>query len=335
MTTSNLFEQQETSKTLSSRREILFLYDIRMGNPNGDPDENRPRVLPDGTHYVTDVRLKRFVRDYFKSQGQDILVDTIEGKTTNLTGRVADYLNKHDQAKADGQELVKILQDSFIDARLFGSSYAFKDSKEFKVKAKPKPVTGATQFNHGEVLHRAQELDIHGTTTFGSEEQKTQGTFTTYFGLRYALIGFNGISNEHSAKISRMTDDDYQDLLKALWNSVRSSANTRSKMGQVPRLLVSIEYKAKSEFQFGSLLDYVQMSASNGKEENEWSSPKDYILDLSLLEERLKMFASKIETVRYQISPDIQLATSQPFESLGGSVQCKDMDLENLNGEGH
>jgi len=46
---------------LSNRYEFLFLYDIKMGNPNGDPDENRPRVLPDGTHYVTDVRLKRFV----------------------------------------------------------------------------------------------------------------------------------------------------------------------------------------------------------------------------------------------------------------------------------
>ena len=37
---------------LSRRREFLFLYDIRMGNPNGDPDENRPRRLPDGTRVV-------------------------------------------------------------------------------------------------------------------------------------------------------------------------------------------------------------------------------------------------------------------------------------------
>ncbi len=72
-------------QTLTSRREFLFCYDIRMGNPNGDPDENRPRALPDGKHYVTDVRLKRFVRDYLKTQGHDILVDSIEGRTTNLT----------------------------------------------------------------------------------------------------------------------------------------------------------------------------------------------------------------------------------------------------------
>ena len=111
--------------TLSSRRELLFCYDIKMGNPNGDPDENRPRVLPDKTHYVNDVRLKRFVRDFLKCQGKEILVDTIEGKTTNLTGRVAAHLKAKNQEQCEGAELVNILLESFIDARLFGSSFAF------------------------------------------------------------------------------------------------------------------------------------------------------------------------------------------------------------------
>src|SRR4051795_11497583 len=100
----------EAPQTLSSRREFLFCYDIKMGNPNGDPDENRPRVLPDKTHYVTDVRLKRFVRDYLKTQGKDILVDTIEGKTTNLTGRVADFLVRHGIQKVESADkIVEIL----------------------------------------------------------------------------------------------------------------------------------------------------------------------------------------------------------------------------------
>jgi len=72
-------------KTLNGRREFLFLYDIKMGNPNGDPDENRPRVLPDGTYYVTDVRLKRFSRDFLKSRKYEILVDSIEDRTTLLS----------------------------------------------------------------------------------------------------------------------------------------------------------------------------------------------------------------------------------------------------------
>jgi len=302
----------EGIQTLSARREFLFLYDIKMGNPNGDPDENRPRVLPDGTHYVTDVRLKRFVRDYLKAQGEDILVDTIEGGTTNLTGRVAAYLNTHGIKKCEGTDLVDILLDAFIDARLFGSAFAFKKQDNWEPKPQPKTLTGAVQINHGEVLHEVQEVDIHGTSVFGSAEEKAQGTFTTYYGLRYALIGFNGIVNEHSAKLSRMTDVDYDTLLSALWNGVRSAGNTRTKVGQVPRLLINVQYRPGVEFQYGMLSDYVKLHARADKPEVEWAGPVDYQIDLSLLRQRLQEQKDKIEKIAYSVSPDICLDADWP-----------------------
>ena len=54
------------SEIIKDRSEILFLYDIRDGNPNGDPmDENKPRIDEEtGVNIVTDVRLKRTIRDY-------------------------------------------------------------------------------------------------------------------------------------------------------------------------------------------------------------------------------------------------------------------------------
>jgi CRISPR-associated protein Csh2 len=294
--------------TLSSRREFAFFYDIKMGNPNGDPDENRPRVLPDKTHYVTDVRLKRFARDFFKFQGRPILVDKVEGRTTNLTGRVAAHLTATGRKEANGAELVDILLDSFIDARLFGSSFAFKKQEGFDLAAEPKTLTGAVQIMHGEVLHKAQEVDISGTSIFGSDEEKAQGTFTTYYGLRYALIGFNGIANEHSAKVSRMTDADYALLLRALWDGVRAAGNTRTKRGQVPRLLLSVVYKPGSEFQFGNLANYVKLTARNGQQPESWSSPDDYTVDVSRLLERLGQQAKRIERLEVCLSPDVTLS---------------------------
>lgn len=309
----------ETKKTLSNRHEFLFLYDIKMGNPNGDPDENRPRVLPDGTHYVTDVRLKRFARDFIKARGEDILVDNIEGKTTNLTGRVVDYLQKNNQKEANGEELVNILLKAFIDARLFGSSFAFKaeeikgeSSRKADWKPIPKTMTGAVQLNMGEVLHKAEEVDIHGTSIFASGQEKTQGTFTTYFGLRYGLIGFSGVANEHSAEISKMLDGDYEYFLKAMWHGVRVCGNTRTKVGQIPHLLIDIKYAAGEEFQFGRLHDYVKMEATNGKKEKEWASPEDYKLDLSLMIKRLEEQNNRIEVVRYAKSSDIQFTKELP-----------------------
>jgi CRISPR-associated protein Csh2 len=316
---------------LSNRHEFLFLYDIKMGNPNGDPDENRPRVLPDGTHYVTDVRLKRFVRDFMKTRGEDILVDNIEGRTTNLTGRVVDYLQKNNQKEANGEELVNILLKAFIDARLFGSSFAFKaegakkekDSRKADWKPVPKTMTGAVQLNMGEILHKAEEVDIHGTSIFASGQEKTQGTFTTYFGLRYALIGFSGVANEHSAMISQMTDEDYEYFLKTMWHGVRVCGNTRTKVGQIPHLLIDIKYKTGEEFQIGRLHDYMKMIATNEKEEKKWASPEDYKLDLLLLIKRMEIQKDRIGVVRYAKSPDIQFTEDLPTD-------WQDLDVENL-----
>lgn len=301
-----------SSSFLPNRREILFLYDVRMTNPNGDPDENRPRKLPNGQFYVTDVRLKRFARDYIAEQGQEILVDTIEGKTTNLTGRVIHYLKQVNQEQANGEELVKILLDGFIDARWFGSSLAFKAEKDKKgLKPIPKTLTGAVQFNMGEVLHEAEEIMIQGTTTFGSDEDKSQGTFTEVSVLRYGLIAFSGVANEHSARLSRMTAADYDTLLKALWYGVRHS-NTRSKVGQIPRLLVSVEYQEQEEFQFGYLMDYVRTQAIDNQLAKTWSSPADYQVDIAKLLARLEQQQKRIANIRYECSPDLQLTAPIP-----------------------
>lgn len=316
--------------TLSNRHEFLFLYDIRMGNPNGDPDENRPRRLPDGTFYVTDVRLKRFVRDWLKTQGHSILVDRPEDSATNLTGRLQHFLNpentpeslkddieaylklakekKPDKEKM-GRQVVGIILKSFIDARLFGSSLAFKD---WDIDPRPKTLTGAVQINMGETKNKAQEVDIAGTSIFASSSEKTQGTFTTFYGLRYALIAFNGVANEHSARLSHLTDADYEMLLKALWKSVSSSptANTRSKAGQVPRFLVDVTYKANAEFQFGCLLNYVDVVPNADISPADLASPSDYTLDCSRLVERLS--SELVDSVRVAVHPDVQFSAALP-----------------------
>ncbi len=339
MTAQSVVDQSANQQTLTSRREFLFCYDIRMGNPNGDPDENRPRVLPDGNHYVTDVRLKRFVRDYLKTQGHDILVDTVEGQTKNLTGRVGAYLKEKGQPEADGQELVTIILESFVDARMFGSTLAFKkgEEKEAGVKARewkpqPKTLTGATQIEQGEVLHQAQEVDIRGTSILGSGEEQRQGTFTENFVLRYGFIGFGGIANEHSAAKSLLTDEDYAELLRALWKGVRSAGNTRTKAGQVPRLLVNVVYKPGSEFQLGRMLDYVELeSVDLAKPQTSWTGPQDYTVNLLRLRNHLERYSHHVERIEWDRNADVQL-TPDDEDFFKANASLLDFDGPGENG---
>jgi len=67
-------ETKELHLDPKKRHEFVFLFDVRDGNPNGDPDAgNLPRVDPETMHgLVTDVALKRKIRDYvaLTRQGQ-------------------------------------------------------------------------------------------------------------------------------------------------------------------------------------------------------------------------------------------------------------------------
>ena len=132
------------------------------------------------------------------------------------------------------------------------------------------------------------------------------------YGLRYALIAFHGIANEHSAKFSRLSDADYSQMLDAMWKGIRSMGNTRTKRGQVPRLLISITYKPGVEFQFGNLMDYITLSSDSGKPEKEWASTADYKLDLGLLIKRVAERADKIASVGFCLSEDSITAQKLP-----------------------
>jgi len=66
---------------IANNSDYLFLYEAIQCNPNGDPDqENKPRMDYDtDTNLVTDVRVKRYIRDYLKATGKNIFVD-MEGE---------------------------------------------------------------------------------------------------------------------------------------------------------------------------------------------------------------------------------------------------------------
>lgn len=109
------------------RHDIVFLFDITDGNPNGDPDAaNRPRVDAETGHgLMTDVSLKRKIRDTLPlaadgRPGYDIFVkagtalnETLE-RSYNETGLP---LGKNTK---DGSAARAWLCQTYVDLRLFG-----------------------------------------------------------------------------------------------------------------------------------------------------------------------------------------------------------------------
>lgn len=102
--------------------QILYLYDAKMCNPNGDPDEeNRPRMdYERDLNLVSDLRLKRYIRDYCLLQNMGLYVQKIDDKPVTSEDRLADFWKDEKHLDFD-----KIL-DAFIDIRMFGATVTAK-----------------------------------------------------------------------------------------------------------------------------------------------------------------------------------------------------------------
>jgi len=349
-------EENKEKEHIKSRNEFLFLYDIKNGNPNGDPDENRPRI-DDVTKrcYVTDVRLKRFVRDYLiQIEGEDsILVAKLGTKTVNLTDRVKQRLKYTDKNKIEGEELMNTLLETFVDLRMFGSPLAFKGAPD--EWGETSKVTGPIQINFGETLHEVEEVNFHGTSIFRSkgEAEKSEqkmGTFTTYYAIPYGLIAFHGVANENAAKTTGLTEEDLNKFKVALWKGVRetTSAHTRTKRGQQPRLLLNIFYKEKveieekgnkkevpTEYHIGALEEKVELTPKEEiKEEINIRKVGDYTLNFSKLIGSIRKIKSKIERIEYCLSPEFAEhygnSLVQGLTGVVGEAKVIDLDIDNL-----
>ena len=130
--------------TLTSRYDFVLLFDVKDGNPNGDPDAgNMPRVDAETGHgLVTDVALKRKVRNYvglvkdcakphdiyIKEKGVLERTHRAAYEAIGATGELADEVGKDDKKKAKrkgSEDSVRKARDwickNFFDVRTFGA----------------------------------------------------------------------------------------------------------------------------------------------------------------------------------------------------------------------
>jgi CRISPR-associated protein Csh2 len=297
------------SEIIKNRSEILFLYEIENANPNGDPlNENRPRFdSEDGTIIVSDVRLKRTIRDYWfeykgynGKNGNDIFVrETLYPGTGKDEGKnfISDGKRRADKFKNNKDFII----NSCIDIRVFGGVIPLdKDSITF---------TGPTQFQMGRSLHKVDIITEQGTGAFASGDGKSQATFRTEYKVPYALIGFNGVINEKSAQYSKMTEEDKDILEEGIWEGTKNLIS-RSKFGQNPVFLMTINYK--DSFYIGNLRQRVKIVSE--KNDLTIRSLEDIKLDFSGVLTELKKYKSKIESVSIQLDSRLQFTENLIFK---------------------
>lgn len=231
--------------TLEHRIDFVYLFDVKDGNPNGDPDAgNQPRVDAETGHgLVTDVCLKRKIRNYVdeaRSDKSKFGIFIQEGAV--LDNRVEDIYKTDDVAKADKttkkDTAKKALCAKYYDIRTFGAVIATKD--------KQGQVRGAVQFTFGRSInpvisanHTITRMAV--TKDSDKEKERTMGRKST---VPYGLYMVHGFIN---ANLAAQTGFDQEDL-SLLWEALENMFdNDRSAARGLmsPRRLIVFEHASK------------------------------------------------------------------------------------------
>jgi CRISPR-associated protein Csh2 len=300
--------------------EILFIKSVKDGIPNRDPlnDSDARRVFPeeDGRISLSDVSIKRDVRDFVidnqPNGGQDqknyVFVQEKVNEKGKLLGRgslaelIAKQVGKEKEAKTNMKD---VLLDHSFDVRAFGIVYSVKPKFN---------LTGPVQFGWAHSLHPVDSQYVQGTVVMpstdskGDEEGKTQGTIWTSYTVPFAVFAMPAIINAKNAEHSRMTKEDQELLLRGLWQGTQHR-QARGRGQQQPLVLIHIEYHDPF-YRIGYLEDLVSMKP----EESAWkqegrrpSSLKDISIDLTELLKTIDDQKAKIANCRIWCHPSVQI----------------------------
>lgn len=290
----------------AGRREFFFAYTVTDANPNGDPlNANHPRYDEDTEQIlVSDVRVKRTVRDQWLREGKAVFVD---GETNTLKDRVEALRKVFKVTK--GEEAMR----HCIDTRLFGVTFALgKEAFSW---------TGPVQFKWGRSLHRAKVETVQGTAAFASGAGKNQKSFRNEYIVPFCLIGVYGIANQYPSVTTGATEEDLDALVEALW---RGTANliTRSKMEHRPRLLLEIRYRDGFDGAIGSLDEKVRLVRRDGgalpeEAQRMLRTLGGVALDMGGIAERLAALQDSVAAVRLLRDADLVPAGWNAGNALG------------------
>ncbi|HHV56573.1 MAG TPA: type I-B CRISPR-associated protein Cas7/Csh2 [Firmicutes bacterium] len=293
--------------SFTSRREILFLYTVRDANPNGDPlNQNHPRYDEDTEQaLVSDVRIKRTIRDQWVREGKTVFVD---GESKTLKTRFEEL------KKLTGREKGEEVLAQCIDTRLFGVTFALGNKEAFSW-------TGPVQFKWGRSLHAATFEFVQGTAAFAAKEDSEQRSFRNEYKVPFALLSVYGIANQYPAQTTGASDEDLADLAEALWAGT-DNLITRSKMEHKARLYLEVQYKEGFNGKIGSLDEKVSLLSRDGQvlerdAQKALRSLDEVKLDVRPLVAALKKHQDVIQRVKVVYDPALQLDGEDELTSLG------------------
>ncbi|MEA4849013.1 MAG: type I-C CRISPR-associated protein Cas7/Csd2 [Clostridiaceae bacterium] len=200
--------------------DFAVIISVKNANPNGDPlNGNRPRENYDGFGEISDVCIKRKIRNRLQDMEQEIFVQSDERRTDgfrSLKDR-ADGCKELKEAGKDKEKYAQIACNKWIDVRSFGQVFAFKKGDEDNSVSigirGPVSVHSAVSISPIEISsmqitksvnsETQKDPDKKSSDTMGMKHRVDFGVYVVYGSINTQLASKTGFTQEDSELIKQ------------------------------------------------------------------------------------------------------------------------------------
>lgn len=225
---------------LQNKIDFALVFFVKNANPNGDPlGGNRPRTTSEGLGEVSDVCLKRKIRNRLQESGNEIFVQTEENNKDgkkSLSERFNDFLATLSKQEQKAKDIVAAKAcEKWMDVRAFGQVFAFKkgkDTAEVSLGVRG-PVTIQSAFSCEPVIIESIQItkSVNSETTadgkkssdtMGMKHRVNSAVYVTYGSISPQLAEKTGFSDADA--------DAIKNALVSLFEGDESSARPSGSM---------------------------------------------------------------------------------------------------------
>lgn len=239
--------------TLSNKIDFVVIISVNNANPNGDPlNGNRPRVTYDGFGELSDVSIKRKIRNRLMETGNSIFVQSDDNRVDDyrsLRSRAEGVLKNVDMK--DDKKYREAACKEWFDVRAFGQLFAYSGGKKGGKKKDGAeseeggdasgvsigirgPVSIHPAFSVVPVLDRISSTQItksvsgegdgtkRASDTMGMKHRVDHGVYVFYGSMNTQLATKTGFSNEDAEAM--------KEAIRALFRNDASSARPEGSM---------------------------------------------------------------------------------------------------------
>ncbi len=236
------------SEAIKNRYDFVFLFDVKDGNPNGDPDQvNLPRAdAEDQRGLVTDVCIKRKIRNFVMLEKSKRVDEYDPEDRFDIFIRQGQVLNSViDSASGEKiPERQRGLADRYYDIRTFGAVLSTGEKGAGTIRG---PVQFTFSRSEDRIFQAEHSITRCAVTTEDDAKKQENREFASTFGRKstvpYAMYRMHGFVSAVDAQKTKFSEDDLKLLWKSLINAFEHDrAAARGEMN--PRKLVIFKHSS-------------------------------------------------------------------------------------------